>query len=216
MQHGQPPHGQPPQGQYPGQYPPGQYPQQQGHYPPPHGQPGYGQPPQQPQPQPQPPQAPANLSPATVRRVQEALTQIDLLAGEQVQFTLQADGFFLGAHPLLKMIAWFQSFMVSLTGGHIRIFLIVTNQRVLVIRQNAVWCGMSRGRGVLAVALSGIKEVGSARETHLCCVHTRTVQVQSLTQLFNLVVKRQTDAEIRSFVSNLSAVLVAHSNRASV
>jgi hypothetical protein len=202
-------------GQYPpGQYPPGQHPQQhgqqpQGHYPP-HQQPGY--PPQQ------PPQlaAPQGMSPANARRVQEALTLVDLLAGEQIQFTLQADGFFLGAHPLLKMIAWFQAFVVSLTGGHIRIFLIVTNQRVLVIRQNAVWCGMSRGRGVLAVALSGIKEVGSARETHLCCVHTRTVQVQSLTQLFNLVVKRQSDAEIRSFVSNLSAVLVAHSNRASI
>jgi hypothetical protein len=208
-------------GQYPpGQYPPGQHPQQHGqhpqpgHYPPPHGQPGY--PPQQQPPQPAPQAMPPGMSPATVRRVQEALTLVDLLAGEQIQFTLQADGFFLGAHPLLKMIAWFQSFVVALTGGHIRIFLIVTNQRVLVIRQNAVWCGMSRGRGVLAVALSGIKEVGSARQTHLCCVHTRTVQVQSLTQLFNLVVKRQSDQEIRSFVSNLSAVLVAHSNRASI
>jgi hypothetical protein len=210
-------------GQYPpGQYPPGQHPQQhgqqhpQGHYQPPHGQPGYPhQAPQQSQ-QPAPQAAVQGMSPANARRVQEALTLVDLLAGEQIQFTLQADGFFLGAHPLLKMIAWFQSFVVALTGGHIRIFLIVTNQRVLVIRQNAVWCGMSRGRGVLAVALSGIKEVGSARETHLCCVHTRTVQVQSMTQLFNLVVKRQSDAEIRSFVSNLSAVLVAHSNRASI
>jgi hypothetical protein len=201
-------------GQFPpGQYPPGQYPpQQQPQHGPPqqHGQyPQYGQspPPQQP--------PPPQISPAHQRRVQEALTLVDLLAGEQVAFTLQADGFFLGAHPLLKMIAWFQSFFVTLTGGHIRIFLIVTNQRVLVVRQNSIWCGTSRGRGVLTVALSGIKEVGSGRQTHMCCIHTRTVQMQSMTQLFNLVVKRQTDAEIRTFVANLSAVIVAHSNRAS-
>jgi hypothetical protein len=216
-------------GQPPGGYPPGQYPPQQGHYPQqPAQQPQGSYPPQYGQPQPQHAQQHAQQQHAQQQhaqqanaglanpRVQEALTQIDLLAGEQVVYTLQADGYFLGAHPILKMIATFQAFMVTLTGGHMRIFFIVTNQRVLVVRSSAVWCGINKVRGVLAIALSGIKEVGSARQTYLCCVHTRTVQVQSLTQLFNLVVKRASDQEIRSFISNLSAVVVAHTSRASV
>jgi len=207
------PPGYPPQGQQP-------YPQQGQQYPP-QGQypPQYQQQPQQPPPQ-QQQQRPAGPggpgSGLSNPRVQEALTQIDLLAGEQVVYTMQADGFFLGAHPILKLIASLQAFIIALTGGHIRIFFIITNQRVLVVRSSAVWCGMTKMRGVIAIALSGIKEVGSARQTHLCCIHTRTVQVQSMTQLFNLVVKRASDQEIRSFVSNLSAVVVAHTSRASV
>jgi len=186
----------------------------------PYGQPQYQQ--QQPQ-QPHhgaygtpPPGAPG--SPATVGnpRIQEALAQADMLAGEQVVYTLQADGFFIGANPLLKMIAAFQAFLVTLTGGHIRIFLVVTNQRLLVIKSTQVWCGCGRVRAVHAIALAGVKEVGSAKETQLCFVHTRTLQVQSMTQLFNLVIKKLGDAEIRQFVTNLSAVIVAHTNRASV
>jgi hypothetical protein len=149
-------------------------------------------------------------------RVQDALGQVDLLAGEQVMFVLQADGFFLGASPLAKAFAAFQAFMVTLTGGHIRIFLVVTNQRLLVIKSNAIWCGCGRVRAVHTVALAGVKEVGSTKETQMCCVHTRVVSVQSMTQVFNVVVKKQSDAEIRNFVTNLSAVAVAHTNRASV
>lgn len=179
---------------------PGQHPQQ-GQYPQHH----YQQP---------PPAAPAQ--PPLNPRIQEALGHVDLLAGEQVFYTLQADGFFLGANPLLKMIAALQAFVVALTGGHIRIFLVVTNQRLLVIKSTQVWCGCGRVRAVHTIALAGVKEVGSTKETQLCCVHTRTVQVQSLTQLYNVVIKKLSDAEIRQFVTNLSAVLVAHTARASV
>ena len=178
-------------------------------------QPPYGQPPQQYQ-QPQPHYAQPPAQPPANPRVQEALGQVDLLAGEQVMYTLQADGFFLGANPLAKMIAAFQAFIVTLTGGHIRIFLVVTNQRLLVIKSTQVWCGCGRVKQVHTIALAGVKEVGSTKETQMCCVNTRTVQVQSLTQLYNVVVKKLGDAEIRHFVTNLSAVLVAHTGRASV
>ena len=87
------------------------------------------------------------------------------------------------------------AFMVMLTGGHIRIFLVVTNQRLLVVKSTAVWCGCSSTKVVNAIALAGVKEVGSSKETHLCFVHTRTVQVQSLTQLYNVVVKKLGDQE---------------------
>jgi len=187
--------GQQPYGHQP-HYPQQQQPQQHGYGTPPPGAPA--------------PQVGGNP------RMQEALAQADLLAGEQVVYTLQADGFFMGANPLLKMIAAIQAFFVTITGGHLRIFLVVTNQRLLVIKSAQVWCGCGRVKSVHAIALAGIKEVGSAKETQLCCVNTRVVQVQSLTQLYNLVIKKLGDQEIRSFVTNLSAVIVAHTNRASV
>ncbi len=164
----------------------------------------------------QAPYATPTPGPAGNPRLQEALAQLDMLQGEQVHYTLQADGFFIGANPILKMMAAITAFLVAITGGHIRIFLIVTNQRLLVVKSTQVWCGCGRARAVLAIALAGVKEVGSAKETQLCFIHTRTVQVQSLTQRFNVVIKKLGDNEIRQFVTNLSAVLVAHSNRASV
>jgi len=113
-------------------------------------------------------------------------------------------------------MAAISAFIIALTGGHVRIFLVVTNQRLLVIKSTAVWCGCGRSRAVSTIALAGIKEVGSSKETQLCCVNTRTVQVQSMTQVFNLVIKKLGDQEIRQFVTNLSAVIVAHSTRAGV
>jgi hypothetical protein len=168
---------------------------------------------QQPQQMPQSTPAPG---PAGNQRLQEALSQVDMLQGEQIYYTLQADGFFIGANPLLKMMAAITAFLVAITGGHIRIFLVVTNQRLLVLKSTQVWCGCGRAKAVHTIALAGVKEVGSAKETQLCFVHTRTVQVQSLTQRFNVVVKKLGDQEIRQFVTNLSAVLVAHTTRAGV
>jgi hypothetical protein len=178
-----------------------QYQQQQGQY---------QQPPQQ------APHGTPAPGPAGNPRLQEALSQVDMLQGEQVYYTLQADGFFIGANPILKMMAAFTAFLVAITGGHIRIFLVVTNQRLLVLKSTQVWCGCGRAKAVHTIALAGVKEVGSAKETQLCFVHTRTVQVQSLTQRFNVVVKKLGDQEIRQFVTNLSAVLVAHTTRAGV
>lgn len=181
----------------------------------PYGQQQYPQHQQQPPPQQMPHATPAP-GPAGNPRFQEALASVDLLQGEQIYYTLQADGFFIGANPLLKMMAAITAFLVAITGGHIRIFLVVTNQRLLVLKSTQVWCGCGRAKAVHAIALAGVKEVGSAKETQLCCIHTRTVQVQSMTQTFNLVIKKLGDAEIRQFVTNLSAVVVAHTTRASV
>jgi hypothetical protein len=186
--------------------------QQYGYGPPEHQQQGYGDPHAGYGQQPQMAPAPA----AGNQRLNEALGLIDMLSGEEVVYAIQADGFFLGANPLLKLIGTLQAFMVTITGGHIRIFLVVTNQRLLVIKSTQIWCGINRAKVVNTIALAGVKEVGSSKETHLCCVHTRTIQVQSLTQLYNVVIKKMGDPEIRNFVTNLSAVIVAHTSRASI
>ena len=90
------------------------------------------------------------------------------------------------------------------------------NQRVVFVKSIQFMCGMTRARSVHSVALAGIKEAGSSKDTQLCCVNTRAISVQSMTQSFNLVVKKLSDQEVRSFVTNLSAVIVAHTSRASV
>lgn len=196
--------------QNPYQQHPGQYPGQA-----PYGQPQMQQPPQMPQQQMRQP-AQGGGGTGMTQRVQEALGLVDLLANEQVVYAIQADGFFLGSLPIAKLFAAISAFLVTITGGYIRIFLVVTNQRLLMIKTTQMWCGCQRLKAVHTVALAGVKEVGSARETQLCCINTRTIQVQSMTQLFNLVIKKLGDQEIRQFVTNLSAVIVAHSGRSSV
>ncbi|HEY3801362.1 MAG TPA: hypothetical protein VGL61_02110 [Kofleriaceae bacterium] len=159
--------------------------------------------------QPPPPQQPP-LNP----RLQEALGGVDLLQGEQIFYTLQADGFFMGANPLAKLMAAVTAFLVAITGGHVRIFLIVTNQRLLMLGSRAVWCGCGRAKIVQSFALASIKEVASVKETQACCIHTRLVQVHSMTERKNLVIKQLGDDEIRRFLTNLSGVIVANSSRA--
>jgi hypothetical protein len=160
--------------------------------------------------QPPPVQQPPQVNP----RMQEALASVDLLQGEQIFYTLQADGFFMGANPLAKLMAALTAFLVAVTGGHVRIFLVVTNQRLLMLGSRAVWCGCGRAKVVQSFALASIKEVASVKETQLCCLHTRLVQVHSMTERKNLVIKQLGDDEIRRFLTNLSGVIVANSARA--
>jgi hypothetical protein len=159
---------------------------------------------------------PGGAPPHADPRLVEALRTVDLLPGEQIFYTLQADGFFLGANPLAKLIAALTAFLVALTGGHIRIFLVVTNQRLIMLVSRAVWCGCGRAKAVQSFALASIKEVASVKETQLCCLHTRLIQVHSLSERKNLVIKKLGDDEIRRFITNLSGVIVANSSRAGV
>ena len=221
---------QPPGGQYPGQpgQPghPGQQPQQQYQQPP---QQQYQQPPQQQYQQAAPAQAaPVQAVPAQVfgggghdpkamtalgPKGQDLLQNVTLLPNEKIKYAIMADGYFLGANPLLKMIAMFQAMITTLTGGHIRVFLIVTNQRVLLLQSNQVWCGVGRVRNVNAIALASLIETGCGKETQMCCVHSRYVHIETKTQKHMMMIKKLGDAQIQDFVANLSAVLVANVER---
>ncbi len=144
-----------------------------------------------------------------------ALGHVDLLAGEQIVYAVQADGFFLGTNPALKAVAEMQARLVRLTGGHVRMFLVVTNQRVLMIQSRAAFCGCFKGHAVSAVALSSIVSAGSAKDTQYCFFHTRAIYVESLSERYNMVIKNLDDAGVKAFVSNLSSVIVANSSRRS-
>lgn len=192
-------HGQAPQYQQPGQPP--QQPHQQYQQP---GQPP-GQPPQQAM-VPSGGGGSAGLGP----KGQELLTEIQMLPGEELVYSIKADGYFLGAMPIQKMIASFLAFVTTITGGHIRIFLVVTNQRVLLLESRQMWCGVMRVRAYHSMALQSILEAGSSKETQACCIHTRTVYVESKTHKHQLVIKKLGDDGLRDFVANLSAVLVSN------
>lgn len=143
-------------------------------------------------------------------QAQKAMSDVDLLPGETIERVFQADGFFLGTNPLLKAMAAIQSFLVTITGGHLRIFLVVTNKRVLMVQSQQVWCGCSAVRGSNVIALSSVKEAGVARETKVCCFHSRVVHIQSLTQRHTLIVKKFSDQDLKDFMSFMSQLILSN------
>lgn len=141
---------------------------------------------------------------------QKLLADIAFLPGESIQYVAAADGYFIGANPMLKLMATIGAFLTTITGGYLRIFLIVTDQRLLLINATQQWCGWMRKRAIHAVALASIAECGSSRETQCCCIHSRFVNVETKTQNHQLVVKKFRDPDLKEFVAQLSAVIVAN------
>ena len=140
----------------------------------------------------------------------QLLQDVELLPSETIQYAIMADGYFLGSHPIAKLIATVQAFITTVTGGHIRIFLMVTNQRILMLQSKQQFCGWTRVKGVNAIALGSLAEAGSGKETQFCFVHSRMVHIETKTQKHQLVIKKLGDAELRRFVAELSAVLVSN------
>jgi hypothetical protein len=141
---------------------------------------------------------------------QKLLTHVDWLPGENIAFTIQGDGFFQGSNPMAKAIAAIQASLVKMTGGHIRIFVVVTNQRIVMVQSQAVWCGFSSTKAVNAIALASLAECGWAKDTRWFCIHSRAVHLESKTQRYSLVIKKLGDPALRQFVAQLSAVMLAN------
>jgi hypothetical protein len=74
----------------------------------------------------------------------------------------------------------------------------------------AQWCGVRRVKGVNAIALASVAECGWAKETQMCCIHSRVVHLETKTQRHTLVIKKLKDDGLRQFVANLSAVMVSN------
>lgn len=146
-------------------------------------------------------------------KAQEALNEIQLMQGEEVVYAVQADGFFLGSNPILKLIATWQAFVTKITGGHIRVFLILTNMRLLMIESQAAMCGCNKLRAVKVLSTSDIVEAGSGKATAMCFVHTRSINVETLSQNYILAVKKLRDDDLRAFVTNMSQLIIANSQR---
>lgn len=145
-------------------------------------------------------------------KLQKAMVDVELLEGEQILHSWQADGFFVGTNPAAKAMALFMAFLVKLTGGHIRIFLVVTNMRVLMVESRAVWCGCTRVRGVNTISLTSIKEAGSGRETQWCCIHSRIIHLEAMTQRYTMIVRKFSDQDLKDFLKVMSQVMLQNTN----
>ncbi len=152
---------------------------------------------------------PGELSP----KAQEALNDIQLMQGEEVVYAVQADGFFLGSNPILKMIGAWQAFVTKITGGHIRVYLILTNLRLLMIESQSAMCGCNKLRSTKVLSTADIVEAGSGKATALCFIHTRYLQIETLSQVHILAVKKLRDEDLRAFVTNMSQLIIANSQR---
>ena len=147
-----------------------------------------------------------NMTPKT----QEALNNVQLLQGEEIQYAVQADGFFVGTGAIEKLQAKISAFFTKITGGHIRMFLIITNNRVLLIESTAKCCGFQASRVVHTIASKSVVEAGTVRETTWCCIHTRMIQIESLTQKYVLVAKTMTDQELMEFITRMSLLITSN------
>jgi hypothetical protein len=132
------------------------------------------------------------------------------MPGEVVHATLTADGFFVGANPLLKLIAAYNQFVTKITGGHIRVHVVVTNLRLLMVDSKQVCCGFAKSRGVNAIPIASLAEAGWAKESQWFCIHTRSILIKSKTQTYNLVVKKIDDRTMREFMTNASGTITAN------
>ena len=142
---------------------------------------------------------------------QKAMVHVDLLENEEVQHCFQADGLFVGTTPLAKLIGIINSFMATLTGGHIRMFLVVTNIRLILVSSQQVWCGCPASKASNVVALADVMEAGLSKESKLCCVHTRLIHVETKTQKHTFVVKSFNDDDLKNYLSVMSNLIV-HNN----
>jgi hypothetical protein len=141
---------------------------------------------------------------------QKMLAEVDLLPGEVLHYSIQGDGFFLGSSPIVKAAASISAFFVALTGGHIRVFLFVTNLRVLLLESRQALCGFTRIRKFSAISLASIAEAGSGKETQWCCINTRVIHIESKTQRYSIVIKHLDDRALREFVATMSSVMVSN------
>ena len=145
------------------------------------------------------------------KKARKAFGDLELLGNEEMLHVFEADGFFIGTNPMAKALAVLMAFIVKITGGHIRIFLVITDMRVLMVQSQAQWCGCMKVKGTNTFALSGIKEAGISKETQYCCIHTRLLHVESLTQRHTMVVKKFKDADLNNFLRVLSTVIINNS-----
>ena len=137
-----------------------------------------------------------------------ALADITLLDGENIENVFEGDGFFLGANPLAKIVSELNAFLTKLTGGHVRVFLVVTNQRVILIDSKAAWFGCTSNKSAQTIAIPTVKEAGIAKQTSLCCFHARLIHIKARAATHTLVVKKFDDAQLDFFLKTLSDVIV--------
>ena len=135
-------------------------------------------------------------------------SNFQLMPGETIDYFAEGDGFFLGTNLFAKIMAWWQSFTTMITGGHIRIGFILTNQRLVVVQSVAACCGFAKVRNVRTIALKSIAEAKSGHERACCCINTRLIHIQSRSFSSTYVVKKFNDQMLQDFITRMSLLIL--------
>lgn len=139
--------------------------------------------------------------------------EVDLLPGETIADVYEGNALPMGANPLAKMIGVMMNFIIKITGGHNRMYLVLTNMRVLLVTSTQVFCGCTKARNFNTIASSSILEAGVTKNTQYCCFHARNVQIQSKTQLYSMEVKKFKDEDLREFMATFSDHIIKNSSK---
>jgi hypothetical protein len=131
-----------------------------------------------------------------------------LLPGETLDYFAEGDGFFLGSNVFAKILAWWQSFTTMITGGHIRVGFILTNQRLIIVQSVAACCGLTKLRKVRTIAIKAIAEAQSGLERQCCCINTRLIHIQSRSFTSTFVVKKFDDQMLQDFIARMSLLIM--------
>ncbi|GEM_PF-3328177 len=141
-------------------------------------------------------------------KARKAMAEVQLLPGETILRIWEGEGFFLGVSPMAKAISKLMRFMAFITCGHIRVYMLVTNMRIVIAESNYQNCGAVGYRAIKTVALGSLLEASIRRDTQCCCLHTRFLQFQTKTEDFTVVVKKLKDEDLKDYLDFLGRVMV--------
>lgn len=146
-------------------------------------------------------------------KAQKTMAELQLLPDEQILRVWEGDGFFLGTNPLAKLFGQIQKLVVFLSCGHVRVYVVFTNMRIIVATSTGVYCGANGLRTIKTLALGSLLEASVARSTACCCFHSRTIHFQTRTEDFAVAVKKFKDEDLRDFLDFLGRVMVNNSRQ---
>lgn len=138
--------------------------------------------------------------------------EVDLLPGENIKNVYEGYALPTGANPIAKMMGAIANFFIMITGGHNRMYLVLTNMRLLMVKSTQAWCGCRKARNFNTIASTSVLEAGTSKSTMYCCFHARNVHVQSKTELHSMQVKKFKDQDLRQFLSDFSQHII-HNTR---
>ena len=137
-------------------------------------------------------------------RQKDTLAAVELLPGENLLHVWEGDGFYLGNNPIAMMLSFLIRVIWTLMGGHVRLYLVLTNQRMLFARSVKLWCGWTSFNVHHTFSANSIKNAGIRKDTAMCCLHSRVVEVSSHTATHGAVVRGMNDSEMKAFLNTMS------------
>lgn len=199
----------PPQG---GGYPQGNNPQQ-----------GYGQ---QQQGQGMTPHhgAPMGAYPnASSAAIQTAMTQFDLLPGENIVCQQEAVGlqwwigpqawFFAAIAPpmfALRFLVWWQALVATICAGHVKVSIIVTDQRLVLVSDKATLFGFVSNLQIRTIPFSSINTVQTMQQSLCWCCSGSGIQIES--RAGTVLAMISDEAAVRRTLAGVSQSLAANTN----